>query len=159
MVRVPSRTRRTMLFCLLALLVGCGEGAGGSAVEVPELGLSMKLPPGWRARASEPRMFYDGDNREDNFGMVEDYPLEGLTLEEYVEKMSKAGAPQVLSKTPCTVGGCEAVEMVTEAEYAVVEVDIRKGDRVIRVSFRTLAEDLPEHEESFRAALRSIAIN
>ncbi len=154
---------RTRAVCLvlaglaLAAAAGCGPAGGSSTVNVPELGLTMALPVGWVADPSNPRMFYDREERDDNFGMVEDYPLEGKTLAEYVDALPAMGA-KFLSKTPLTISGHDAFEIVSQAAYTVIEVNIKKGDRVIRVSFRALTEDFPEHEASMREALQGIVL-
>ena len=151
--------------CWLAIVLtslvisGCRSAKSQANVEVAELGLSMKLPSGWEADKQNPRIFSETKNRDDNFGMVEDYPLEGKSLKEYVDEMLPAGAPErVISKNTVTVSGREAIETVSEAEYAVVDVNILYGDRVIRVSFRTLKEDFPKNETSLRTSLQSIKI-
>lgn len=144
---------------ILCFGFGCGEIAGGARVHVADVGLSMELPPGWVADRQNPRMFFDSRNREDNFGMVENYPLERQSLREYVDRMSNVAGAHLVSTAPVTISGHEAIEVVTEALYTVIEVDIQRGEEVIRVSFRALTEDYPAHEKSFRAALRSIELH
>lgn len=154
------RTKTTCLLSAaiaLAAAAGCGPAGGTSTVNVPELGLTMALPEGWVADSQNPRMFYDREERDDNFGMIEDCPLEGKTLAEYVDALPATGA-KFLSKTPLKIGGHDAFEVVSEAAYTFIEVNIEKGDRVIRVSFRTLKEDFPEYEAAMREALRSIVL-
>lgn len=183
------RLRRwlTVVFLVGMVSSGCGRGAGGARVEVAELGLSMVLPAGWRADRRNPGMFLDRAKPDDNFGMVDEYPLEGKTLSEYVdwalgsveglekaqEALLKGLAEAVgdegggaegsfrtglVSRTPLTISGLEAIELVTQGVYTVIEVNIRKGNSVIRVSFRTLKEDFSEQEAALRGALRSIEI-
>lgn len=158
-MRKTTECIRRMPVILLALVViGCVGGQGKAKLEVPELGLSMELPAGWIVDRQNPRMCFETKNKVDNFGMVEDYSLEGQTLNEYVERMSKVGAAEIISSTPLTIGGREAVQVVTEALYTVIEIDVRKGDRVVRVSFRTLREDFPQYEPFLRKALQSVEI-
>jgi len=145
------------LVLLSLVLAGCGRGPGGSRVHVPELGLTMPLPAGWVAERGNPRMFFDAANPEDNFGLVEDCPLEGQTLAEYVDSIQSVGA-RIVSKRPVRVAGHEAVEMVSEAAYTVIEVNIARGEGVIRVSFRALKEEFPRHEAAMRRALESIEL-
>jgi len=114
--------------------------------------------------------------------MLEDYPLEGKTLDEWLDeqlgvdrkKKAKKKPPSeqeqrlkklfnfvdthIVSRKKLTVSGLEAVEVVTEANYTVMEVDIKKGDRVIRVSMRALREEFPKYEAAYRKALASIKI-
>ena len=154
------RIIRWLIIILVPLsMFGCKAVKSQAKVAVAELGLSMKLPSGWEADKQNPRMFYETKNRDDNFGMVEDYPLEGKSLNEYVEYMLPAGAPnRIISKTPITINGYEAIEVVSEAEYTVIDVNILKNDRIVRVSFRTLREDFPKHEPSLRTSLQSIKV-
>jgi len=143
---------------VIAVMIGCGGGGGTSNLEVEELGLSMELPSGWKVDRQSRRMFYDVKNRDDNYGLVEDYSLEGQPLSEYADTMSKAAGAKIYSKALLTISGHEAIELVSGAAYTVIEVDIKKGDRIIRVSMRTLKQDFSGYEESLRAALRSIKI-
>jgi hypothetical protein len=148
-----------MAIVFFPLIIGCGGGVSGWAkVEVAELGLSMQLPSGWTVDRQNPRMFYESGKRDDNFGLVESYPLEGEPLNEYVERMSGVGGARLVSKTAAKIGGHQAIELVTEAAYTVIEVDIQKGDEVIRVSFRTLTEDYADYEPMLRDALQSLKI-
>jgi hypothetical protein len=194
--KAMSKLCLTIGWVTIILIIGCGRS--GEKVKVPELGLSMNLPSGWRVDKENPRMFFATKNPDKNYGMVADYPLEirtlegeliksQPTLEEYVdnkldqvkrmETMTKGlgkileemipgeqeieeQIPQIsiISKTHRTISGLEAIEIVTEAEYTIIEVNIRKGERVIQVSFRTPRDDFPELESSFRNALNSIEI-
>jgi len=178
------------------LIIGCSKSS--EKVKVPELGLSMNLPSGWRVDKQNPRMFFDAANPDNNYGLVEDYPLEirtlegkliksQPTLEEYVdnelEKMERMETmtrglgkileemipgeqeieeqipkSSIISKTRRTISGFEAIEIVTEAEYTVIEVNIQKGDKVIQVSFRTPKGNLSKLESPFRSALNSVEI-
>jgi len=135
--------------------VSVNERSSGR-VDIPELRLSMNLPFGWKVDKQNPRMFLDGANPVDNFGMVENYPLEGKTLAEFLGE--NIGEIRTISKITRRISGFETIEIVTEAEYTVIEVNIGKGDEVSRVSFRVLKTDFPEFETSFRSASRSIEI-
>ena len=157
MVKLSRAMKWLVIILAPFLMFGCKSAKSQATVEVAELGLSMKLPAGWEADRQNPRIFSETKNRDDNFGMVEDYPLEGKSLKEYVEYMLPAGAPdRIISKNSVTISGREAIETVTEAEYTVIDVNILENSRVIRVSFRTLKEDFPKHEPSLRTSLQSI---
>jgi len=114
----------------------------------------MALPDGWKAEFGNPRFFFDKANEEDNWGLVEDYALEGKRLKEYVEGLPAVAA--VISRTPLTIDGHDAIETIEGAAYTVIDVHIERDDRVIRVSFRALKEQFPECEAAYRQALRSI---
>lgn len=154
------RIIKWLIIVLIPLIMfGCKAAKKQARVEVAELGLSLKLPAGWETDKQNSRMFYETRNRDDNFGMVEDYPLEGKSLNEYVDYMLPAGSPErIISKTPITINGREAIETVSEAEYTVIDANILKNDRVIRVSFRTLKKDFSKYEPFFRTSLQSIEI-
>ena len=146
----------TIIIICIFIMVGCVNKRSSGKVNIPELGLFMNLPSGWRVDKRDPRMFLDAANPDDNFGMVEIYPLKGKTLAEFLEE--NIGEIRTISKITRRISGFEAIEIVTEAEYTVIEVNIGKGDEVIRVSFRTLKTDFPKFEASFRSALQSIEI-
>jgi len=171
---------------LTLALIGCSGPSGGAKVKVPELGLTMELPPGWKVDRRSTRFFFDKAKPEDNYGLVEDYPLEGKTLDECVDAnirmtqniealqhvaadklselvggavdMPKVTQTRIASRTDTTIDGHEAIELVTESAYTIIEVDIKKGNGLIRISFRTLNEDFPKYEPSFRKAIESIRL-
>jgi len=98
---------------------------------------------------------------EQNQGM--EMMLKGLgrILEKIVPGEQKFGEEfqsSVISKHPLTISGFEAIEVVTKANYTIMEVYIGKDDKVITITFRALPEDFPKLEPSFRRAIESIKI-
>jgi hypothetical protein len=181
------QTKAIPAFLIIGLLLSLSCQTGSNRVIIQELGFSMSLPKGWLTDSREPSTFYEKSKRDDNWGMVVEYQLEeGETMEEFVEntlkeseemetmykKMAKtlgriAGEEElgeeisetrIVAKTPCKVSNLNAIEVVKEAEYTVLEVYIDKGDKVIEVFFRALPEDFPKYEPSFRQAIESIKI-
>lgn len=143
----------------IAAAGSCRPTSSGSIIDVPELGLTMALPAGWVSDPQNPRMFYDREKSDANLGMIEDYPLEGKALAEYVDAVQPAMGAKFLSKTPVKVGEYNAFEIVSEAaDTKIIEVNIEKNDRVIRISFRALTEDFSDYEAAMRDALRGIVI-
>lgn len=65
---------------------------------------------------------------------------------------------RIISKTSRKVSNLDAIEVVKEADYSVIDVYIGKEDKVIEVFFRTLPDDFPKYELSFRKAIESIKI-
>ena len=71
--------------------------------------------------------------------------------------MSKCSVVKIpSSRQALTIDGCPAVELVSEAEFALVEAIILKNDRIIRVSFRVEPAALPAQGPLLRQALASI---
>jgi len=172
-----------LLLGVLAFAPIC-HGAEGW-VEIPDLGFSMKLPPGWKTYPAYKNMFYQEGKRKDNQGWVTEYLLQGKSLSEFVDAslkdlhrmkslqrkverlLGEAGPgqqslkeepPKVVSRTMRQINGLEAIEVLCEGEYAVLELYVRKGPKVISVLLRTLKEDFPKYEPSFRQAIDSITI-
>jgi hypothetical protein len=62
----------------------------------------------------------------------------------------------VKSKTPLTVNGIEAIEVVTEAERSTAALYVRKDRKVISVTFGAEKADFPKYEVAFKAALGTV---
>ena len=138
---------------------GCGDGStkSHSRMEAPELGLPMDAPSGWRVERLNPRICSKGDNT----GIIIDEPLEGKALDAYVLQLSADNWGKVISTTPLSISGFDAVQKVIEYSDAgskSLKVFIHKGDRLIEVSFVTPTEDFAEHESSIRKSIASIKI-
>lgn len=150
---------RTIMLVFVFTMLGCGGGStvGKAKMEVPELGLSMYAPSGWRVEGRNPRMCTKGDNT----GLILDEPLEGKVFREYVHQLSEAFDGRVISSTPLTISGYDAHQAVieyTNAGSKSIKVYIHKGDRLIEVSFVTPIEDFPKHEPSLRQSIASLKI-
>jgi len=175
-----------LIIVSLLVLVACHQSTKGR-VEIPHMGFSMKLPAGWQLDPNERGIFCDPAKRDSNVGWVAEYLLEGRSLNEFVddslkdwrkieflrrriEKIAgrmkpgqrqaseKRTKPRILTKTSMKISALEAMEVVYENEYRVIEVFIRKGDKVINLMLRTSREDFPKHEASLREAIKSITI-
>lgn len=146
------------LFIILGmpLIIGCSGLSRSSTVEVKELGLSLDLPPGWKSERGNLRMMVDSSDPENRFGLIEDYPAEGKSLNQHVAEMTSMDAASIRSRQSRTIGGCPAVELVSEAQFALIEVIIHKGDRIIRVSFRVEKEVFPAQRPALQKSLASI---
>ena len=142
------------------LMSGCGGGSGSQKVEVAELGLSMQIPSGWAVEKDNPRVFGKGNST----GLVMDEPLGGKSFNDRVEALiakTPFESPKVISKTPLTVSGYDAIEAVIEYPNAgskALKVYIHKDDRLIEISYVSPKEKFSEDEPSFRESIASIEI-
>ena len=128
----------------LVVLPGCGKGE--ETFKLDRLGLSMKLPPGWKQ--GEPRVigayrvssrgefFFENADYDDPSVSVMEFPLMGGSLTEYVDNLIRdteatekfqAGLLRTLGK----IAGVEVSEEIKEAEKAVKTKVISKTPRTI----------------------------
>ena len=159
MYRIANVVKLVLIVLPSVGTVGCGGTPGKARMEVAELGLSMELPSGWTVDRLNPRMFTRGDN----IGLVLDDPLAGQSLGEHVEaaSMGVLERADVVSRTPLTISGYDAIEAIIEypdAGSRAIKMWIQKGDRVIEVSAVTPIEDFSKYEAPLRAAFQSIEI-
>jgi hypothetical protein len=82
----------------------------------------------------------------------------GAATSDAAGKARAASVDAVISKTPLTLSGLEAIEVVMQGERTVLAYYIRKGDRIIAVSYGAAAADYPRYETSFRESARTISI-
>jgi hypothetical protein len=163
------------------IFIGCKKSS--NRVEIPYLGFSMQLPKGWQVDPSDILSFYEVNKEDDNWGYVSQIDLDSSeTLGGYVDSLiaddkrteqaqkemlallgeeadkSEYTETKIVSKTNRTISGLEAVELITQAEYTVIEVYIRKNDEVITVTMRTPKDDFSKYEPIFQKAIESINI-
>jgi len=79
----------------------------------------------------------------------------GVAGEEMAEAESALHS-EVLSKQPRTVGGLQAIEVVTDAPTMTLTVYILRGENVVVVTFGAPKEDFPAYEDLFREASETI---
>jgi hypothetical protein len=65
---------------------------------------------------------------------------------------------QIVSRKDYTIDGHPAIELVSQAEYTVLEVFIDDQGKIINVSFRTLPDDFTKQEKPIRKSIESIRI-
>lgn len=190
-----------ILVVAVALVVAGGCGKRGNTFELSRLGFSMKLPQGWEqgvpmvgggfAPNQTGEFFYADRKYEDPSGSVIEFPLEDISLTEYVdiltsgtEKIEKLQAglmrtlgkmtgqedseelkeaestlqTKVISKTPRTISGHEAIEVLTEAPRTILTVYVCREDDVIWVTFGAPKEEFPKYEQLFRDTIETIKI-
>jgi anti-sigma factor RsiW len=141
----------------MIVLAGCGsQGRKGVKIALPKLGMTIVLPVGWQAEAKMQTNFFDPAKPDDNLGWVREYPLEGISFSESVDRLIASGGARVISRKARTISGKDAIEVLTQANYTMIEVCILDGKRVIDVSFQTRTQDFARHERELRRALESI---
>ncbi len=147
------------VFAVLTLL-GCG-GAGTQwkpAIEVPEQGITMNAPPGWRVHGPGSALIC---SKNDSTGIIIAEQLEGRVFEEYVKQLSEASGGKVISSTAVSVSGYDAVRAVVEHPSAgskSMQLYIHKGDELIQISFTAPAGDFPGYETSLYDSIASVKI-
>ncbi len=142
----------------------------------------MSVPSGWEIEQEDSTMFFESSKADDNMGMVIDYDFNtGGVLENFIDSMISedqrlfeeqkqliATLPEedstelfetrILSRKPIRVSGLDAIELISVAEYIVLEVFIAYDENVVNVSFRSLPEDFFRNEKLFRKAIETIKI-
>jgi hypothetical protein len=147
------------------------------------MGFSMTLPSGWIIDSKDSMVFHEKNNPDDNLGWIADFQLEPeeslnsfidslLTeeqamLQEQKEMLIMTGEEidenefierKIISRENKNIGGYEAVLMISEVDFSILELFIRKGYNIIIVSFRTMKEDFSEYEPIFDKAIGTILI-
>jgi len=84
--------------------------------------------------------------------------IAGEEASEEIKEAEKAVQSKVISMTPRTISGHEAIEVLTEAPFTLLTVYILRGDTVIWVTFRAPKEEFPQYEQLFREAIETIKI-
>jgi hypothetical protein len=145
----------TAVFAVLSVF-GCGGPHREALIDVPEEGLTMRAPSGWRVYGGDAALIC---SKGDNTGVMIIEPLEGKAFSEYVRQLAAQFGGKVISETTAPVNGCEAVRTVVEYPMQgskSMSIYIHKGDKLINISFTTLIEDFPKYESSLKDSLASI---
>jgi hypothetical protein len=144
---------------LILLFSGCGKGSipAGAIIDAPEIGFQMRVPTGWQIDRNNPRMCW----KDNSTGIILDEPLDGKSFEEYVRHLSNANYGQVISSSPVSINGFDAIRSVIDypdAGSKSLKAYIHKNDKLIEVSFVAPMEDFPKYEGAFLDSLSSITI-
>ena len=148
-----------LLLVLLFLLTGCGgeRGTSNKTMEIPELGVSMKIPAGWERDDSG--LCHKG---EYNTGMLLQEPLDGRNFEDVASDMSTEYGAEVVSTKNMQINGYDAIRTHIKMPDGVngLRVYIHKGDNIITVSFVIESDEAySKYEQSLLDAINSIKIN
>lgn len=84
--------------------------------------------------------------------------IAGEEFSEEIKEAESAVETRVISKTPRTVSGHEAIEVLTEAPRTTLTLYVRRGDTVIWVNCGAPKEDFPKYEQIFRDAIETIKV-
>ncbi|MEO0069243.1 MAG: hypothetical protein ABIK18_00400 [candidate division WOR-3 bacterium] len=161
---------------MAVLLTGCGKKEIKNEIVVKEIGLKMKIPAGWQLGipsihpGKKYRVSPTGDHCFPSekssypFGRVWVMDLAPFSsLKEFVSTTPTLHGLTV-TQVPMQICGYEGFEIISSGlgENRVpvqgVYQYIRKGDKVIVVSFLTLADSFATQESLFRLSLKSLVI-
>jgi len=136
---------------------------------------TMQLPPGWQTHPHSESEFFEGKNKENNWGRVEIFPLElkDKNFDKFVERevrsyldevygneAKKTGYSQIISKEVKQINGKETVQVALDmADSVEFHIYIRYNDEYLWVLFKLLKEDFSQYESILRQSITSIKIN
>jgi hypothetical protein len=181
MLNVKKSTILLTVLSVLLIVTGCKKNS--AKVEMSDLGFSMNLPSGWQLDPNDNTTFYERVKPDENWGLVAEFELEeDESLSDFIDTLladeqeiyqqqkemlklmeeqtdeSEFTERKIVSKINRTISSYETIVMISEADYSVIEVFIRKNDEVINVTFRTLKEDFSKYEPALNKAIESISI-
>jgi len=146
------------IFIMMLLMCGgCGEGKiGKTRMTLPELGITVDAPSGWKLDGSNSGMCGHGDY----IGLLMSEPLAGKTFAKVVESMSKEFGAKVLSRNELTIDGKTAVRIVMDApnDMKVLRLYLDCGASMAYVSYAVSKTDFPAYESALMTSLASVKI-
>ncbi len=128
-----------------------GPGAQRKVIDVPEAGLTMHAPSGWRVHGGQAALIC---SKNDNTGVMVIEPLEGKVFGEYARELAAQFGGNVISITPLSVSGHDDPMQGSKS----LRIYIHRNDELIEISFTTLAGDFAKYESSLQDSLASIDI-
>ncbi|MFC1514356.1 hypothetical protein ACFL5X_00445 [Candidatus Omnitrophota bacterium] len=147
---------------------------------VPEAGLSITLPAGWKqgkplagdeekfAESQDGAHFFESAHKRYPYASIEVFSRldPDLTLQQYASSISYG---TIISKTKRTVSGLEAIEIIeedvcafaTDEELPIVAIHlyIQSEDKIILASVWALKEDFDARQPSLRTSLDSVSLS
>jgi hypothetical protein len=147
---------------LLAGATGCGPGPQGAPLSIRDLGLKMHLPVDWfvdaqsRLESEHGLRFYDIRKPDDNFGIIQVFAWQDDNLEEVVRQQAAAAGANILSIKTRKLGSYPAVEMTSQGEFTVLEINVIRHKRRIRIAWHTRPAEFRRQRAELRASLGSV---
>ena len=159
MLKTAIRKVSMVLVILLALITyGCGVGGVSKkqTMEIPDLGISMKIPSGWVL--DDPGLCHRG---EFNTGTLLQEPLNGKKFEDAAHDMSKEFKAEIVSRKKMQIDGYSAIRTHIKLPNGMhaLRVYIHKKDKIITASFAIESKNVySKYEQSLLNAMDSIKI-
>lgn len=153
-----QKVSMALVISLLLLICGCSieSTSKKKIMEIPDLGISMRIPSGWVRDDSG--LCHKG---ELNTGMLLQEPLNGKKFEDIVSDMSQEFGAKTVSTSNMQINGYNAIKTHIKMPNGVNElrVYINKGDKIITVSFTIESKEMySKYEQSLLNAVNSIKI-
>lgn len=157
------KIRTPKLFAFLTTLAtvlffsGCGDNmssTGKTTMRLPELGLVMDAPAGWRVDKNDPGMCFKGEYT----GLLLSEPLNGRSFMRAVEEMSSEFGAKILSRNETAIAGKAAVKVVMDEPGGMktFRIYLDCGNAIAYASFSVLKEDFPQWEAAFDKSAASL---
>ena len=146
------------VLCAAIFVFGCAKTQTGQVVKVPEAGLTMTAPSGWKAQGGDSALAcFKGDST--CIVLVE--PLEGRDFKKYAREIATAFGGKEISSEALSVSGCEAFRF--EVEYPLqgsksLRLYVQREDELVEVSFVTPSEEFQIEKAALSQALDSVKI-
>lgn len=158
MQKITKCAETTIMLLIWLMIVGCESRSpsGKNIMVIPELGVSVKIPAGWKLDNSS--MCHKGDYT----GILMYEPLEGKTFEELADQMSKEFGSVIVSKSPMEIAGFRAIKTVIDSPSTgvrLLRVYIHKGDNIIWLSYGVTKGEYTKYEQDLLRSVDSISIN
>jgi len=142
---------------MIVMCFGCGDGKIGKAtMSLPELGITINAPAGWKFDGRDSGMCTHGDY----IGLLLSEPLDGKTFSKAVEAMSKEFGSTVLSRKDLNIGGRTAVQISMDApnDMKVLRLYLDCGQSIAYVSYAVSKTDYASYEQALLESLASLRI-
>jgi hypothetical protein len=159
MKTLPSRgplARLAIPALVLAFFAaGCGRGAGGREImRLPEHGVSITAPAGWRVDTRQPSL----SSRGDCTGLLLAEPLAGRPFLSAADALSTEFGARSGFRRETTVGGNRAVHAIIDPPGGarVMRLYVEQGDYLVYVSYAVPREEFAAEEAALLASLDTI---
>jgi hypothetical protein len=155
------RTRKSFAFltalATVMLFSGCGgdmSSTGKTTMRLPEFGLVMDVPAGWKVDKNNPGMCVKGEY----IGLLMSEPLGGRSFKGAVEEMSSEFGAKMLSRKETTFAGESAVKVLMDdpGGMRIFRVYLDCGNAITYASFAVPQEDFSSWEAAFEKSAASL---